>query len=174
MEIKRAGDMMIPLSDYPHIPYWFTLREAIAMLERSVIDVRGRKSLPRSFLVFNEAYELLGIVRRRDILRGLSPRFMLEGTPRHRKALFEVKADPMLLEMHYDKALGSLREQAGRPVAEFMSPVGRTLQFDDHLATIMFEMVEADLSMIPVLQNGAVVGVVRSVDVLHEVARLVL
>jgi len=174
MEIKRAGDLMIPLSDYPHIPYWFTLREAVAMLERSVIDVGGRQSLPRSFLVFNEAYELLGILRRRDILRGLGPRFMLEKGPRHPKSLFEIKADPSLLEMDYDKALSGLEERAGRPVAEFMSPVTRTLQFDDHLMTIVYDMVDADMSMIPVLKDGAVVGVVRSVDVLNEVGRLVL
>ena len=29
-EPKRAIDVMIPLEDYPHIPYWFTLRQAMA------------------------------------------------------------------------------------------------------------------------------------------------
>jgi hypothetical protein len=39
---------------------------------------------------------------------------------------------------------------------------------------IIYEMVENNLSMIPVLENGSVVGVVRSVDVLDEVSKLVL
>ena len=55
---------MIPLSEYPHMPYWFTLRQAMAMLQSSRIEVEGKVSLPRAFLVFNEAYELLGVMRR--------------------------------------------------------------------------------------------------------------
>jgi CBS-domain-containing membrane protein len=174
MEVKRAADLMIPLGEYPHVPYWFSLREAIAVLERSQIEMAGRKSLPRAFLVFNEAYELLGIVRRRDILRGLGPRFLVDKPVEHSKALFEVKVDPNLSEMHYEKILTGLQEQAQRSVAEVMQPVTVTIQSEDHLMKIIFEMVHNDLSMIPVLENGAVVGVVRSVDVLEEVARLVV
>ena len=33
MESKTAGDFMIPLDKYPHIPYWFTMREAIAIIQ---------------------------------------------------------------------------------------------------------------------------------------------
>jgi CBS-domain-containing membrane protein len=173
MEVKRAADLMIPLGEYPHVPYWFSLREAIAVLERSQIEVAGRKSLPRAFLVFNEAYELLGSVRRRDILRGLGPRFLVDKLDQS-KTLFEVKVDPNLSEMHYEKILTGLREQAERSVAEVMQPVAVTVQSGDHLMKIIFEMVHNDLSMIPVMENGAVVGVVRSVDVLEEVARLVV
>jgi predicted transcriptional regulator len=39
---------------------------------------------------------------------------------------------------------------------------------------VIYEMVENDLSMIPVLREGSVVGVVRSVDVLDAVSRRVL
>ncbi len=174
MDTKRASDLMIPLSDYPHIPYWFSLRQAIATLLASEIEVRGRKSLPRGFLVFNEAYELLGQVRRRDILRGLQPRFA-EGAPRdYRKKLFDVKTDPDLLELSYDRLMGGVREQAERPVGDVMQPIKVTLKHDDHLLKIIYEMVENNLSMLPVLKDGSVVGVVRSVDVLEEVAQLVL
>jgi len=174
MESKRAGDLMIPLSDYPHIPYWFTLRQAIATLSGSQIEVAGRKSLPRAFLVFNQAYELLGIVYRRDILRGLEPKYLDAKSGEHRRTLFEVKADPNLLELSFDRLLVGLREQAERPVGEVMRPITTTLRDDDHLMKIICEMVEKDLALIPVLKEGSVVGVVRSVDVLEEVARIVL
>ena len=67
---------MIPLEHYPHIPYWFTLRQAMAEMESSQLEFEGRKSLPRGLLVFDERYQLLGMVRRRDILWGLEPDFL--------------------------------------------------------------------------------------------------
>ena len=77
MDLKRAGDLMIPLDKYPHLPYWFTLRQAIAEMEKSELEIQGRKSLPRLVLVFDETYKLLGMVRRRDLLRGLEPDFLV-------------------------------------------------------------------------------------------------
>jgi CBS-domain-containing membrane protein len=173
MENKRASDLMIPLSEYPHMPYWFTLRQAMATLRSSSIEVGGRVSLPRAFLVFNEAYELLGVVRRRDILRGLEPQFERKRWSYPRK-LFDVKADPDLFELSDGKAAGRIKERAERPVGDVMQPIKVTLQHDDHLMKIIYEMVENNLSMIPVLEEGSVVGVVRSVDVLDEVSKLVL
>ena len=32
---KTAKDLMIPLEDYPHIPYWFTIRQAMAILREA-------------------------------------------------------------------------------------------------------------------------------------------
>jgi CBS-domain-containing membrane protein len=174
METKRASDLMIPLSEYPHMPYWFTLRQAMATLRSSRIEVEGKVSLPRAFLVFNEAYELLGVVRRRDILRGLEPRFLERKRRSHPRKLFDVQADPDYLELAEDKLTGQIRERAERPVGEVMQPIKVTLQHDDHLMKIIYEMVENNLSMIPVLRDGSVVGVVRSVDVLDEVSKLVL
>jgi len=174
MESKRARDLMIPLSEYPHMPYWFTLRQAMATLRSSRIEVNGRVSLPRAFLVFNEAYELLGVVRRRDILRGLEPLFLEQKQKGRLRTLFDVKADPDLLEWSEGGLVGRIRERAERPVGDVMRPIKVTLQHDDHLMKIIYEMVENNLSMIPVLENGSVVGVVRSVDVLDEVSKLVL
>jgi CBS-domain-containing membrane protein len=174
MESKRARDLMIPLSDYPHMPYWFSLRQAMATLRSSRIDVDGKVSLPRAFLVFNEAYELLGVVRRRDILRGLEPQFLEKKRTRYPRKLFEVKADPDLFELSDGQLVSRIRERAERPVGEVMQPIKVTVEHDDHLMKIIYEMVENNLSMIPVLEDGSVVGVVRSVDVLDEVSKLVL
>ncbi len=174
METKRAEEIMIPLDRYPHIPYWFTLRQAIAELRASQIEVQGRKSLPRAVLVFNKAYELLGIVRRRDILRGLEPSFLAAESVEYRRRLFEVKIDPNLSELSSEKMMRGIREQAERPVSDVMLPIAATVDHDDHIMKIIYEMVKNDMSMIPVLKEDRVVGVVRSVDVLHEISDIVL
>jgi len=171
---KRAGEIMIPLDQYPHIPYWFTLRQAVAALEKSEIEREGRKSLPRALLVFDEHYHLLGCVRRRDILRGLEPKFLRTMPISHRKSLFDVEVDPNLVDLSTGKISLALQERADQPVSEIMSPITTMVDVNDHLAKIIYKMINRDLNLIAVSRDDKVVGVVRSVDVFHEVANLLL
>jgi CBS-domain-containing membrane protein len=175
MTSKRVGDIMIPLEKYPHIPYWFTLRQAIAELEKSVLDIGGRKSLPRALLVFDEKYQLLGVVRRRDILAGLEPRFMQKTHIDHEKALFDLSIDPDLANFSFDETeLDTIREQSGRQIKEVMQSIETSVEFEDHLTKAIYFMLLKDLTLLPVLKQGQVVGVIRSVDVFHEVASVLL
>jgi len=174
MEAKRAGEIMIPLDRYPHIPHWYTLRQAIAELRASQLEVQGRLSLPRAVLVFNKTYELLGIVRRRDILRGLEPRFLVGESREYERRLFDVQIDPNLSDFSSDAMIREIRAQAERPVSDVMVPIAATVHSDDHIMKVVHEMVKNDLSLIPVLKNGRVVGVVRSVDLLNEISDIVL
>ncbi|MFH1573863.1 MAG: CBS domain-containing protein [Acidobacteriota bacterium] len=174
MPVKKAGEIMIPLDRYPHIPHWFSVRQAIAELRASQIDVQGRKSLPRAVLVFSKAYELLGIVRRRDILRGLEPSFAKSDPAGQGRRLFDVQEDPNLFDFTSDRMNAAIREQAERSVSEIMVPISATVDYGDHILKIIYEMVKTDLSMLPVLKEGRVVGVVRSVDVLNEISEIVL
>jgi predicted transcriptional regulator len=65
-----------------------------------------------------------------------------------------------------------MRKQADRPVSDVMRPIKTTVQHDDHLIKIIYELVDNNVSMIPVLKDDRVVGVIRSADVLAEVARM--
>ena len=172
MKLKTAGEIMIPLDQYPHLPYWFTLRQAIAEMEQSEFDVGGRKSLPRVVLVFDEEYRMLGIVRRRDILRGLEPTFLSQPTEGARE--FKELRDPNLAEVSFDRLVDGIRERAERPVRDVMLPIKATADFDDHIMKLIYVMVANDLHLLPVLKDGSVAGVVRTVDVFHEVAQLLL
>ncbi len=174
MEMKRAGDIMIPLDEYPHLPYWFTLRQATVELEKSEVEIHGRKSLPRAVLIFDEKYQLMGMARRRDIMRGLEPEFLMSRPIESRKTLFDVKVDPNLSELSYDKLLQGMRRQAERPIGDVMRPIVATVDVEDHLVKIIYEMVDRGLSILPVLKEGKVVGVVRSVDAFHEIAEILL
>jgi CBS-domain-containing membrane protein len=169
-EGKRAGDFMIPLDSYPHIPYWFTLRQAMAEIEKSKLEINGQRSLPRVILVFDEKYRLMGMVRRRDILRGLMPGFLAKKSIEDGRKLYRVEVDPNLSEMSYDKLLSRVAERAERPVSQVMLPITETVDFEDHVMKVIYEMVSNDLSLLPVMKNDRVVGVVRSVDVFHQIA----
>jgi CBS-domain-containing membrane protein len=174
MAFKQAGDFMIPLDEYPHIPYWFTLRQTIAELESAELVVNHRRSLPRWVLIFDEKYQLLGTARRRDILRGLEPEFLSQKPMETRKGLFDVKIDPNLSELSYEKLLEGMRKRSERPVSDVMRPIKTTVDYSDHLVKVIYELVDCNVSMIPVLKDKKIVGVVRSTDVLHEVVQLIL
>ena len=174
IEIKRVSEVMIPLDKYPHIPYWFTLRQAIAVLEKSELEINGRKSLPRVILVFDEKYRLMGMVRRRDLMRRLEPAFLGAGSKDYHMKLFDIKVDPNITELSYDHLIKGIRERAERPVSEVMFPIERTVESDDHITKAIYEMVDGNLSLLPAMNQGRIVGVVRSVDLFHEIAQLVL
>jgi len=174
MENIRASDVMIPLDKYPHIPYWFTLRQAIVEMEHSELDIDGRKSLPRMVLVFDEKYRLMGMARRRDILRGLEPKFLREKPIQYRKKLWDVQVDPDLSELTYSRVWEDVRKRAENPISEVMLPIEGTVDYNDHIVRIIYEMNKHDLSMLPVMHDEKVVGVVRSVDVFHQIAKLLI
>lgn len=174
MLTRRAGNIMIPIEKYPNIFHTCTLRQAAEMMEAASLMVAGRKSLPRALIVFDEEYHPLGTVRRRDILRGLEPKFLRTMSLPHRKQMFEIDVDPNLVDFSRGKIGKAIQEQAEQHVSDVMRPIVTTVDYSDHLAKVIYKMLKMDLCLIPVLKDGKVVGVVRSVDVFHEVADILV
>src|SRR4030066_154773 len=121
-EPKKVKDLMIPLEDYPHIPYWFTLRQAMAIVREAAVKFVGSFD-PRAVLVSDEKYQLMGILTLRDIIKGLEPRFMQESGL--------VKSDPNLAVLMGDLFGPGLKEASQKQVSEVMSPIKITVQGSD-------------------------------------------
>jgi CBS domain containing-hemolysin-like protein len=171
-EMKTVGEIMVPLEQYPCVRDNTTLREAVEAIESAQIEVRQRKSLPRGLFVYDEIGVFVGFARRRDIMRGLEPKSLVSRPLEYRKKLFDVAVDPNLTELSWDHFVKGIREQGERPIREVMRPIEAILAADDHVMKAVYEMVALDVSPIPVLKDGQVVGVVRTVDVFHELALL--
>ncbi|TAN40130.1 MAG: CBS domain-containing protein [Nitrospirae bacterium] len=174
MKFRRAGDLMVPLDRYPHLPYWFTLRQAVVAMLSSEVDVRGRKSLPRVVLVFDEEYSLLGFVRRRDILRGLEPAVLANVDVGESGEVLEQQLARLFDDANYEGATTGIRERAEKAVRTVMQPIVATADCEDHMMKLVLKMVSHDLHLLPVLRDGSVVGVVRTVDIFEELAQYVL
>ena len=174
MSTKLAEDIMIPLDKYPHISHSSNLRQAVDFIEEAELDVNRRKSLPRSLLVFDEHQHLLGILRRRDILRGLEPNFLKTMSIPERRGLFNIEIDVNLVDLSTGKIGEAIQEQAEILVTEVMSMIIATVNCDDHLAKLIHKILTRDVSLLPVLKEGKVIGVVRTVDIMHEIADLLL
>jgi CBS domain containing-hemolysin-like protein len=173
MKDTLVRDIMVPLEEYPCITEACTLRQAIAEMGKMQILRHQQATLPRTALVFDETLnDLLGMLRRRDIMRGLEPKFLLSGSMDYGRKLFDVEVDPNLAELSHDKTIAGIRRRAGRLVKDYMIPITATIDRGDHIMKAIYEMVDRNTSLLPVLENGSVIGVIRSVDVLNEVARL--
>ncbi len=162
---QKVKDLMIPLEDYPHIPYWFSLRQAMAIVREAAIKFEGSFE-PRAVLVFDEKYQLMGILTLRDVIKGLEPRFL------HETAL--VKADPSLTVMIGDLFGPGLKEASQKPVSEVMSPIKVTIQGNDPIAKAVAVMIQEGVGMMPVIQDNKVAGMIRLSDLFKVISDLVL
>jgi CBS domain-containing protein len=162
---KKVKDLMIPLEDYPHIPYWFTLRQAMAIVREAAVKFEGAFE-PRAVLVFDEKYQLMGMLTLRDIIKGLEPRFL------HETNL--VKMDPNLTIILGDLFGPGLREASQKPVSEVMSPIKVTTNGEDDIAKALFLMIKEDVGLMPVVQDQRVAGMIRLSDLFKEISDMVL
>jgi CBS domain-containing protein len=162
---QKVKDLMIPLEDYPHIPYWFTLRQAMAIVREAAIKFEGAFE-PRAVLVFDEKYQLMGILTLRDIIKGLEPRFLQETSL--------VKMDPNLTVLMGDLAGPKMRMASQRPVSEVMSPIQATVDGSAPIDKALYLMIKENVGLMPVMQAGKVAGMIRLSDLFNEVAKLVL
>jgi len=152
---KRVKSLVIPLTDYPHIPYWGTLKEAIVQL--NVAYETGDNTV----LVFDEAYRLVGILLHNDILKGLEPQFA-----RHFKDGFPVSWDDLLKS--------ESQKRLSRPVKEFMSMVSATIDVEDDILKASHIMLQEHAFLLPVMEGEKLIGVVRMDDLFHYISSALL
>lgn len=162
---KKVREVMIPLKKYPHIPQWFTLRQAVAIVRESSFECAGAFE-PRTVLVFDEKHRLMGILTLRDLLKGLEPGFVRERELRKTDPTFQIEEGELLGP--------GMRKQADKPVSEVMSPVKVSIKADDSLATAIFVMVRENVGMMPVMEEDQVVGMVRLTDLFLEASQAIL
>jgi len=171
---KCVGDIMIPLDNYPHVPDRFTLAQAMIEMELGHIDTLGRKSIPRFLIVFNDKNQLVGICRRRDLLRGLEPRFMQREDQRRTGPPYDVEFDPNLLDFNPGSIIEGMKRRAQRPVSDVMITDVITIGYEESVMKAVYMIVHRDVTCLPVIRNDEVVGVVRTVELFHEIVQQVV
>lgn len=172
MRLPTARDLMVPLEHYPHVREDCTLLEALTTMSRAHIRMHGETSLPRILLVFDDDEVLVGMLRRRDILKGLSPRWFFGAESRHPEDVFETDLDQNISEVLADKVVSRFRERSRQPVTEYVQGISGVVEGDDSLIRLVNIMVMKGYHMLPVLEDNHVVGVVRSVEVMWAVNEL--
>jgi CBS domain-containing protein len=165
-------ELMIDVFEYPHMPYWFTIRQAVGIMKKTVIDAQ-KYIYPQVILVFDEKYNLIGTLTIRDILRGLVPGLLVPGsaadaevTPAEEKAIAGIEASL--------SGAGS-KKLSEKPISEIMRPVSVSVSPEDSVVRAAFLMECRNIQVLPVLENNKkLVGIVRMMEVFQEVSRGIL
>ena len=154
-------DAVVPLTKYPHMPYWFSLRQAITLLRIAEMDDEPPK--PRLVLIFDEKYQLLGLLRPEDILRGLEPRFLSS-----RPAGEWPTGEPTELAALWSDPKAST-QAAAASVKEFMVPVRSTVRVDDTLMHAAGLMLADRVPVLAAMEGNQVAGLVRLDDAYNAI-----
>ena len=170
---KTVKDVMIPLVDYPHIPFWFSVRQAIAMIKAAAAEPDA-KIEARFVLVFDEKYQLLGFLGFKEMLVGVEPRFLRQPEAAHVQGAKASGLDPLLGMLWKDMFGRGSKEEANKPVKDVMTPVKVTVKADDPVVKAAYAMVQAGLEIVPVMEDNKVVGIARLDDVFKEITTAVL
>ena len=174
MSELSARDVMVPIAEYPHALGTQTLLEGVRLLETSAIRFEGRTSMPRILLVFDDANQLIGVIRRRDILRGLEPDYHGELDTTHPEAHFKTEIDPNLTDLIGSESGERLSRKLERPLSEVARDIEASVDAEDSLMKVVRELVARDTHLAVVIEAGRVVGVVRTLDMLRRVCEDVL
>lgn len=170
MEInKKSGDLKIDIFDYPHVPYWFTLKQAIVMISKSMLE-SGKCFHPLAILVFDEKYNLMGMLTMKDVLKGLEPKFLTSST----KAQGYTESTESLAVVWDSLISDKSRELAERPVSDVMVRIEGHVSSGDPVTKAAYLMLRQNTMILPVIDNGKIVGIIRMKEVFEEIAKAVL
>ncbi|MDL1980550.1 MAG: CBS domain-containing protein [Deltaproteobacteria bacterium] len=169
---KKVKDLMVEITEYPHIPYWLSVREAIFLI-RSTYDEKSGLGIHRMVLVFDEKYQLLGVLTLKKLLIGIEPKFLRRNEKSPYQGLTDADYAGLSALLEGTFAEGCKKE-AKKPVSEVMMPIKAKVDVNDSIAKAAFIMIQADINLIPVMEGEIVRGVLRMSDVFNELTKIVV
>jgi len=167
---KAVKDLMVGIFEYPHVPYWFSISQAIRIAKVSFLSTKKYLS-PMAILIFDEKYNLMGTLTLKDILKGIEPRFLKPSA-----ATLVAEEDESALSLFWDTLFTKdTKELADKPVSEIMIPSKHFVEPGDPVVKAAYLMLHNDLVMLPVLENRRkFVGLVRMIEVFDAISDAVL
>jgi hypothetical protein len=167
---KKIKDLMIGIFEYPHIPYWFSINQAVRIVKVSFLSAKKYPE-PMAILVFDEKYNLRGTLTLKDLLRGLEPRFL---KPSAKAQVPE--EDESGLALIWDTLFNKeSKELAEKPVSEVMVSARYFVEPGDPITKAAYLMIHHELVLLPVLENKKkFVGVVRMLEIFDEISNAIL
>jgi len=169
--IKTAKDVMVDVFAFPHIPYWFSLRQAIGIVQKSLLSSELCHH-PLALLVFDEKYNLLGTLGLKDVLKGLEPSFLQTTT----KAQVPEEETGAGLSLIWESIFSAgSHEKAENPVGEAMVPAKYFVQPEEPITKAAYLMIRHNLALLPVLEEKKkLVGLVRDIEIFSELSSSIL
>jgi Mg/Co/Ni transporter MgtE len=169
---KKVKELMVKITEYPHIPYWMSVRDAIFMVHSVYNETLGL-GVHSMVLVFDEKYQLLGVLTLQNLLTGIEPRFLRKDEKSRYQGL--THADYAGLSTLVEGTFSvECKEEAKKSVSGVMTPIRATVDAKDSVDKAAFIMLQANVNLIPVMEDDKVAGVLRMSDVFNELTKIVL
>jgi len=162
---KVVKDVMIGIFEYPHIPYWFSISQAIRIVKVSFLSSKKYPD-PMVMLVFDEKYNFIGTLTMKDILKGLEPKIKM--------SIHEPRPDEeAALSLDWNTFfVNESKELAEKPVSDIMVQAKFFVELNDPVAKAAYLMLRHDLLLLPVLQDKKkFVGLVRMIEIFDEISK---
>lgn len=160
-------DCYTPISNYPHVFEDGTLRDVFSTIEAN--DQWADQF--RSVLVLSTQGCFVGVLSLRDMLQAILPDY-LKNAPAHLQWIHEDVAPLSLLwQDHFSTRC---RQVASLSISNFVTPVKATVSLDTPLAKAVYLMANTSANVLPVTDDGQIIGVLRLVDVVAEVGKIIL
>ena len=170
-DAAAVKELMIDIFEYPHIPYWFTIKQVIGVIRKSLINTE-KCVQPRVVLVFDEQYNLIGLVTLKEILQGLDPK--LKPAEISNADIGPVD-DASLLAFEKSMFSEGAKKLMDKPVSDVMTPIRIFLSPEDSVIKAALLMLNHNLMVLPVLENKKkFVGVIRIPEVFEAIFAKVL
>lgn len=146
---------MLPLESYPAV----TLDDNVGMAVTRLKEATARGF--RTLLVVGGDGQPLGVISQRTILRAMQPDFLITENwvlPVWWRGFFTAKC----------------REEALKKVREVMRPLNFiSVNADDPITKAVHLMVSNNVGILPVMENGRVIGILRSHGIFDEICALI-
>jgi len=167
---KLVKDVMLGIFEYPHIPYWFSIEQAIKVVKVSFIQTKMHTE-PLAVLVFDEKYNLLGTITLKDILKGIEPLFLKAPAkaqvPEEEKTGLAIVWDSLFTQ--------ESKKLAQKPVSEIMVPARYFVEPEDPITKAAYLMIHHDLPVLPVIEEKKkFVGIVRMVEIFDAISEEII
>ena len=173
-----ARDVMLPPEQYPHCHTNCTIREAIVAVSASAVKLEdGHIMLPRYVLVLNDEEQLVGVVSRRELLKGLVPHLLEDReTAAHIQELVPFGGHtPSEVFIRWTSLFSRGAIEASKEsIRSVMVPIRGTVQVDDSLSTVISTMLHYSIDLVAVLDGTKVAGVVLMTNIFDIVAQFVM
>ncbi len=162
-------DIYITIDHYPNILLNAPIGEAIHIMHHELEE----KTKYRTILVMNDEGHLEGYLSVFDLIRAVGPDYLQKNRPdvkshqphaimdQDMSALALIWQEGFTLKMH---------DELAKPVCEYMTQMESTIALDDPIAKCLYLMLFADALIIPVEEEGEVIGVVRMIDLFNRIA----
>ena len=161
-----SKDLIVPLENFPHLSSEASVHEAVGQLF-SYVNGSGALQYDE-LLVINNQNQYVGRLTIQGILTCYFPTLFDGG----QKSIFAGKKEKftdlaILMEGSFQ---AECKRQGALPVSQFMAPPHKSIKADMHPLHAAEIMMAENETCLPVVENQALIGVVRLIDIFRTLA----